>query len=166
LHLSPEVCLEKIPTPMLVVAAALVGRTGDVLMQQRRFEGVHGGLWEFPGGKVEPGEDPEEALVRELAEELGITLSREVLEPIGFASGRTAAPEGGGKGPARPLVILLYACREWTGTAGALEAAAIDWLRPEAIEDLAMPPLDYPLARALVRHLSGPESKFLSREAI
>ncbi|EJL32202.1 (deoxy)nucleoside triphosphate pyrophosphohydrolase [Novosphingobium sp. AP12] len=151
---------------MLVVAAALIDRTGGVLMQQRRFGGVHGGLWEFPGGKVEPGEDPEDAVVRELAEELGITLSREFLEPVGFASGRTAPPEHGGKGPARPLVILLYACREWRGTASALEAAAIDWLRPEAIEDLAMPPLDYPLARAICRYLSGPESKFLSKEAI
>lgn len=151
---------------MLVVAVALIGRSGDVLMQQRRFSGVHGGLWEFPGGKVEPGEDPEDAVVRELREELGITLPRSELEAVSFASGSTAPPEQGGKGPARPLVILLYACRVWTGEPIALEAAQIAWMRPEAIGDLAMPPLDYPLARALSRHLSGPQSNFLPDEAI
>ncbi|HUD27373.1 MAG TPA: (deoxy)nucleoside triphosphate pyrophosphohydrolase [Novosphingobium sp.] len=150
---------------MLVVAVALLGRSGGVLMQQRRFDAVHGGLWEFPGGKVEPGEEPEDAVVREAAEELGITLAREGLEAVGFASGRTLSLEQGGKGASRPLVILLYAARQWTGFPSALDAAQIAWVQPEAVEDLDMPPLDYPLAHALCRHLSGQDRKFLAQEA-
>lgn len=138
---------------MLVVAVALVDGSGTVLMQQRHFDAVHGGLWEFPGGKVEPGETPEDAVVRELAEELGIVIDAEALETVGFASGQTVPREKGGKGPSRPLVILLYACRAWQGTPAALEAADLAWLVPGAIGDLAMPPLDYPLAEALCRHL-------------
>lgn len=135
-------------------------------MQQRRFTGVHGGLWEFPGGKLEPGEDPEDAALRELGEELGITLDRAALEPVGFASGHTAPAGEGGKAPARALVILLYLCREWQGTPRPLEAAQLDWLHPEAIGGLSMPPLDYPLARALCRHLSSLGENFLAGRAI
>ncbi|MEE4450115.1 (deoxy)nucleoside triphosphate pyrophosphohydrolase [Novosphingobium resinovorum] len=145
---------------MIVVAVALVApeghaRCGSVLMQQRAFAGVHGGLWEFPGGKVEPGESPEDALVRELAEELGVTVAAADLAPVGFASGRTAAPAQGGKGPARPLVILLYMCGAWQGEPRALEAADVAWTAPDAIGALSMPPLDYPLAEALSRHLQA-----------
>ncbi|KQM13813.1 (deoxy)nucleoside triphosphate pyrophosphohydrolase [Novosphingobium sp. Leaf2] len=141
---------------MLVVAVALVDDIGDVLMQQRNFSAVHGGLWEFPGGKVEAGESPEEAVVRELAEELDVRIDVHALQPVGFASGRTASPEQGGKGPSRPLVILLYACREWLGEPRALEAAALRWLPVAAITTLDMPPLDYPLAAALERRLAAP----------
>lgn len=140
---------------MLVVAVALIDKQGRVLMQQRDFAAAHGGLWEFPGGKVDPGESPEDAAVRELAEELGIVLTVDALEPVTFASGWTVAAEQGGKGPVRPLVILLYACRSWNGTPQALEAADLAWTAPQKIADLSMPPLDYPLARALGRHLFG-----------
>jgi 8-oxo-dGTP diphosphatase len=158
--------LEEIPTAMLVVAVALVRSTGEVLMQQRGFTAVHGGLWEFPGGKVEPGETPEAAAVRELAEELGLAVAADDLEAVGFASGRTATPEHGGKGPSRPLVILLYACRRWSGSPEALEAAGIAWVPPCQLATLDMPPLDYPLAEALCRRLSQGNEKFVTTKAI
>ncbi|WP_255535828.1 (deoxy)nucleoside triphosphate pyrophosphohydrolase [Novosphingobium sp. KA1] len=137
-----------------MVAVALVRADGSVLMQQRPFANTHGGLWEFPGGKVDPGESPEHAAVRELQEELGLTLDADLLEAVGFASGWTGA-EGEAKREAkrRSLVILLYACRQWQGEPHPHEAEAIDWLAPGAIETLAMPPLDYPLARALCKFL-------------
>lgn len=140
-----------------MVAGALV-RSGTVLMQQRDFTGVHGGLWEFPGGKVEPGESPEAALVRELEEELGVTIAPGDLEAVSFASGRTASVGGGGKGPSRPLVILLYMCTHWQGEPRAVEAADVAWVAPGAIAGLRMPPLDYPLAEALERHLWAVEN--------
>ncbi|WP_159976361.1 MULTISPECIES: (deoxy)nucleoside triphosphate pyrophosphohydrolase [unclassified Novosphingobium] len=140
---------------MLVVAVALTAGDGTVLMQQRDFGAVHGGLWEFPGGKVDPGETPEQAAVRELSEELGITLNIPALEAVSFASGHTVPVKQGGKGPSRPLVILLYACRTWQGVPSALEAAELAWLAPGAIAALSMPPLDYPLAEALKRYLSA-----------
>ncbi|EIZ80449.1 7,8-dihydro-8-oxoguanine triphosphatase [Novosphingobium sp. Rr 2-17] len=139
--------------PLVVVAVALM-RGAHVLMQRRAFTAVHGGLWEFPGGKLEPGETPEAAAVRELQEELGIDLAPTALSPVGFASGHTAAFSGHGDRPARTLVILLYLCREWEGEPVAREAAEIDWYAPEGVSDLAMPPLDYPLARALLHHLA------------
>ncbi len=151
---------------MLVVAVALVAPGGAVLMQRRAFRGVHGGLWEFPGGKVEPGETPEQAAVREIAEELGITIVVEALESVGFASGHTVSAGEGGKGAARPLVILLYACRAWEGAPCALEAAGIDWVAPDAIAALDMPPLDYPLAQALRRHLFHSPGDFHPGKAI
>nr|WP_103095524.1 (deoxy)nucleoside triphosphate pyrophosphohydrolase [Novosphingobium guangzhouense] len=145
---------------MLVVAGALLRqadgeRSGSILMQQRDFTGVHGGLWEFPGGKLEPGESPEAALVRELEEELGVTIAPDDLQAVGFASGRTASVAEGGKGMPRPIVILLYICRRWQGEPRALEAADVAWVLPGAIAQLAMPPLDYPLADALERYLGG-----------
>ncbi|WP_395333777.1 (deoxy)nucleoside triphosphate pyrophosphohydrolase [Novosphingobium sp. BL-8H] len=131
---------------MVVVAVALVQGDGRVLMQQRPFAKMHGGLWEFPGGKVDPGECPEDAAVRELGEELGLAMDSASLRPVGFASGRT----GDGS---RSLVILLYACREWQGDPHPHEAEALGWYVPEAIETLEMPPLDYPLAAALCKFL-------------
>jgi 8-oxo-dGTP diphosphatase len=136
---------------MLVVAVALMRTDGRILMQQRNFSSEHGGLWEFPGGKVEPGETPENAGVRELEEELAVRIDPAALAPVSFASGWTAQ----GRAPRRPLVILLYACDAWEGTPHAREAEAIAWHAPAAIGDLRMPPLDYPLADALCGFLAG-----------
>ncbi|VWX51229.1 hypothetical protein NOVOSPHI9U_40022 [Novosphingobium sp. 9U] len=98
------------PAPIWVVAVALVNSECKVLMQRRPGESAHGGLWEFPGGKLEAGESPQIAGVRELAEELGVIVSPGDLVPISFAVGETA---GSGAGAKRPLTILLHACRTW-----------------------------------------------------
>lgn len=137
--------LEKSFTPMLVVAVALADADGRILMQQRNLSAVHGGLWEFPGGKVEAGESPETAAARELYEELAVRIEPASLMPVGFASGMTE----GGSGARRSLVILLYACTAWDGVPHAREHEAIAWHAPETIHRLSMPPLDYPLADAL-----------------
>ncbi|MGF7153063.1 (deoxy)nucleoside triphosphate pyrophosphohydrolase [Novosphingobium gossypii] len=160
--LRQEAELDTPPTPLIVVAAALLrdeegARGVNVLMQQRDFGGVHGGLWEFPGGKVDPGETPETALVRELTEELGITVAVQDLRAVGFASGHTVPPHEGGKGPSRPLVILLYACDVWLGEPRAVEAAQVAWVARGAISALDMPPLDYPLAGALGHYFEAVE---------
>ncbi|MFS0851163.1 NUDIX domain-containing protein [Novosphingobium panipatense] len=147
---------------MIVVAAALLDRPfGEeecrVLIQQRSSRVAHAGLWEFPGGKVEPGEGPEDALARELEEELGVTVAREDLHPVGFASGYTEARPPAGRASARPIVILLYACTRWEGLPRALDAAALQWAAPATLKDMAMPPLDYPLAAALLGFLRKSE---------
>nr|WP_086492835.1 (deoxy)nucleoside triphosphate pyrophosphohydrolase [Novosphingobium panipatense] len=125
-------------------------------MQQRPLAAMHGGLWEFPGGKVEPGETPEHAAVRELEEELGVKVSPSSLLSVGFASGPGVTSQAG-QG-ARDIVILLYACAHWQGEPQAHEAEALGWYATEAIPQLEMPPLDYPLAAAL--------STFLRKKAI
>ena len=135
------------PSALWVSAVALVDETGRVLMQQRLAGGAHGGLWEFPGGKVEAGEGPEAAAVRDLGEELGVTLDPADLSPVAFASGQT-----GGAAP-RPLVILLFLCRRWEGDLVPQAAAQVRWCDPASVADLPMPPLDYPLAAALRRML-------------
>jgi 8-oxo-dGTP diphosphatase len=119
-----------------VVAAALVDSDGRVLVQQRPAGGGMAGLWEFPGGKAEAGETPEAALVRELREELGIDVTEACLAPACFAS------EALGD---RHLLLLLYVCRKWAGTPQPRHAAALQWLRPNALFALAMPPADKPL---------------------
>jgi 8-oxo-dGTP diphosphatase len=119
-----------------VVAAALVDADGRVLLQQRPQGKSLAGLWEFPGGKVEPGETPEVALVRELEEELGIAVPHACLAPAAFAS---AALDD------RHLLLLLYIARKWVGVPRALEAAALKWVRPAAMHLLPMPPADRPL---------------------
>ena len=129
---------------LLVVAIALVDGEGRVLVQQRPPGKPMAGLWEFPGGKVEPGEIPEAALVRELAEELGIEIAIEALAPIAFAS------EGLGE---RHLVLLLYVARTWEGTPEPRHASALQWVRPAEMRALAMPPADVPLVDALERLL-------------
>jgi len=121
---------------LMVVAAALVDGQGRVLVQQRPLSGQMPGLWEFPGGKVEPGETPEAALVRELTEELGITTDTACLAPACFAS----EPLGG-----RHLLLLLYVCRKWQGEPRALYATALKWVRPIEMFALDMPPADRPL---------------------
>ena len=119
-----------------VVAAALVDADGRVVLQQRPPGKSLAGLWEFPGGKVEPGETPEAALIRELEEELAITVPHACLAPAAFAS----APLGD-----RHLLLLLYITRKWTGVPRALEATALRWVRPCDMHDLPMPPADRPL---------------------
>jgi len=119
-----------------VVAAALVDGERRVLLQQRAPGRAMAGLWEFPGGKVEEGERPEAALVRELEEELGIGVDAAALTPAAFAS----ADNGG-----RHMLLLLYLCRQWRGEPRALDAAALKWLRPAEMAELPMPPADEPL---------------------
>ena len=127
--------VERNPT-LTVVAAALADSEGRILLQQRAEGRAMAGLWEFPGGKVEEGERPEPALVRELAEELGIGVDEAALRPAAFAS----ADNGG-----RHMLLLLYLCREWSGEPQALDAAALQWVRPAEMHALAMPPADAPL---------------------
>ena len=121
---------------LLVSAAALIDDDGRVLVQQRSAHRAMAGLWEFPGGKVEPGETPEVALVRELREELGIDTQTACLAPAGFAS------EALGE---RHLLLLLYVCRKWRGVPAALDAQGLKWVRPLELHGLAMPPADAPL---------------------
>lgn len=136
--------LADLPTVMTVVAGALVSPDGAILMHQRRFGSVHGGLWEFPGGKVEPGESPESALSRELEEELGIRIDGDFLIETGFAAEHFATD-----GSRLPIVILLYSCRRWQGVPKCLEGEAIGWFAPSDLSQLEMPPLDVPLATRL-----------------
>ncbi len=121
---------------MVVVAAALVDAEGRVLLQKRAPDRQMPGLWEFPGGKVEEGETPEAALIRELGEELGISTDASGLTPSCFAS----APNG-----ERHMLLLLYICREWRGEPQALDASALKWVRPAQMFGLDMPPADIPL---------------------
>jgi 8-oxo-dGTP diphosphatase len=126
---------------MTVVAAALVDASGQVLLQRRAPDRPMAGLWEFPGGKVEEGELPEAALVRELEEELGVRVSADSLEPTCFAS----APVEG-----RHMILLLYICRAWEGAPRALDASEIAWVPPREMNSLAMPPADVPLVGRLL----------------
>jgi 8-oxo-dGTP diphosphatase len=121
---------------MTVVAAALIDPRGRVLLQRRAPGRAMAGLWEFPGGKVEQGELPEAALVRELAEELGIGTDAGALAPACFAS----APLGG-----RHMILLLYLCRSWRGEPRPLDASALKWLTPAQMDPAEMPPADRPL---------------------
>ena len=144
---------------MLVVAVALIGADGRVLMQRRRLSRAHGGLWEFPGGKIEPGETAHAAAIREISEELGVRISASSLMSVGFACAPDSAGGGAGadvdKGGVSPL-ILLFATRQWHGEPVCLEDEEIGWFAPDALAALAMPPLDYPLARALLASPAGP----------
>ena len=137
-----SVRLEKKPTFVPVVAAAIRDRAGHLLLQQGLPHKRHAGLWEFPGGKVENGETPRIALCREVAEELGIELAEEALEPAGFAE------EAGSEG--RPaLVLFLYTCLHWRGEPAALEGQGWGWFTPEEALALPMPAMD----RALLARL-------------
>ncbi len=121
---------------LLVVAAALIDADGRVLIAQRPEGKQLAGLWEFPGGKVEPGERPEETLIRELHEELGITVKEACLAPLTFASHAYDDFH---------LLMPLYVCRRWEGTPRALDAQAIKWVHPNRLRDYPMPPADEPL---------------------
>ncbi len=125
---------------LLVVAAALRRETGQILLARRPLGKAHAGLWEFPGGKVENGELPRDALVRELAEELGLTVEPDDCAPIGFA----LTPHDGGE-----LLLLLFGCTRWEGIPCAIDADAIDWFHGGDMARLPMPPADRALVAAL-----------------
>ncbi|MDG2002150.1 MAG: NUDIX domain-containing protein [Novosphingobium sp.] len=135
-------------TALLVVAVALLDESGQVLLQKRREKSVHGGLWEFPGGKIEHGELAQLAASREISEELGLMIDPEDLDPLSFASGPGGGSQHGGQ-----LVILLYTCSRWTGTPTCQGGELIAWYRADQLAGLAMPPLDYPLAAKLAEKL-------------
>ena len=132
--------MEKNPTDIFVVAAALFDNQRGVLVQKRP-KGKHmEGLWEFPGGKVERGETPVTALVRELQEELNISVETADLEPVTFASEPLAG---------KNLLLLLYICTHWTGEPESLENSELQWIAPDALDQLDMPPADGPLVDRL-----------------
>jgi 8-oxo-dGTP diphosphatase len=135
--------MEKNPTVLFVVAAALTNQVGEILLQRRPEGRQMAGLWEFPGGKVDEGESPESALARELKEELGIDVAPKNLVPFAFAS----EPLEG-----RNLLLLLYRCRIWQGEPQPLDASEIRWLMPSDMRSLPMPPADVPLVSALLEY--------------
>ena len=121
---------------VLVAACALIDADGRVLIAQRPQGKSMAGLWEFPGGKVEPGERPEQCLIRELKEELGIAVREECLAPLTFASHSY---------PDFHLLMPLYVCRRWEGIVTAQEQQALKWVRPGELKKYPMPPADEPL---------------------
>src|SRR5690349_24369244 len=121
---------------VLVAACALVDADGRVLLAQRPAGKPMAGLWEFPGGKIEHGERPEETLIRELKEELGISVREDCLAPLTFASHSY---------PDFHLLMPLYVCRRWEGAVTAREGQALAWVRPNKLRDYPMPPADIPL---------------------
>jgi len=130
---------------LLVVAVALIDAEGRVLLAQRPAGKAMAGLWEFPGGKLHEGETPEQALVRELREELAITIAPEALTPLAFASHAYADFH---------LLMPLYACRVWQGTPQPMEGQSLIWAHPAQLSDYPMPPADLPLVEALHKVLS------------
>jgi 8-oxo-dGTP diphosphatase len=126
---------------LLVVACALVDADRRVLIAQRPEGKALAGLWEFPGGKLEPGERPELALIRELKEELSIDVKEACLAPLTFAS--HAYPDF-------HLLMPLYICRRWEGMVTAREGQALKWVMPNKLRDYPMPPADEPLIPMLI----------------
>lgn len=125
---------------LLVVACALVDADRRVLIAQRPEGKAMAGLWEFPGGKVEPGETPEAALIRELEEELGVSTRTACLAPLTFASHAYESFH---------LLMPVFVCRKWVGLPRPREHAALKWVRPVALRDYPMPPADLPLVAPL-----------------
>jgi 8-oxo-dGTP diphosphatase len=121
---------------VLVSAVALIDVDGRILLAQRPAGKSMAGLWEFPGGKVEPGETPEAALIRELHEELGIETWQSCLAPLTFASHSYSDFH---------LLMPLFACRKWTGTPQGREGQALKWAHVQTLKDYPMPPADVPL---------------------
>ena len=126
---------------LLVAAVALVDEDGRVLIAQRPPGKALAGLWEFPGGKLEPGERPEAALIRELREELGIEVRQDCLAPLSFASHAYDDFH---------LLMPLYICRRWEGFVQSRERQALKWVRALQLRDYPMPPADAPLIAPLV----------------
>lgn len=132
------------PLPLVLVAAiALIDADGRVLLARRPEGRPMAGKWEFPGGKVKDGEAPEEALIRELKEELDIDITESCLAPLTFASHCYDDFQ---------LLMPLFACRVWQGTVRAMEGQQLKWVRPNRMRDLDMPPADLPLV-AMLRDL-------------
>ncbi|MEO6396702.1 MAG: (deoxy)nucleoside triphosphate pyrophosphohydrolase [Devosia sp.] len=128
------------PPILLVVACALVDADRRVLICQRPQGKQLAGLWEFPGGKLEPGESPEAALIRELDEELGVSTKTACLAPLTFASHTYGSFH---------LLMPLFVCRKWTGVPQLREHQALKWVRPQKLHDFPMPPADEPLIAPL-----------------
>ncbi len=128
------------PHIVLVAACALVDADGRVLIAQRPAGKSMAGLWEFPGGKIEDGETPEAALVRELHEELGIGTWTSCLAPLTFASHAYDTFH---------LLMPLFVCRKWQGRPAGREAQSLAWVRPARLRDYRMPPADIPLVAAI-----------------
>ncbi len=126
---------------LLVVAAALVDPDDRVLIAQRPEGKQLAGLWEFPGGKIDPGERPEASLIRELHEELGITVREECLAPLTFASHAYEDFH---------LLMPLYICRRWEGIVVSREGQALKWVKPRDLRNYPMPPADAPLIPPLI----------------
>ncbi|QPC45287.1 (deoxy)nucleoside triphosphate pyrophosphohydrolase [Kaustia mangrovi] len=126
---------------VLVAACALVDVDGRVLIAKRPEGKPMAGLWEFPGGKVEPDERPEDALIRELKEELAIDVTASCLAPLTFASHAYEDFH---------LLMPLYVCRRWSGEVAACEGQALSWVRPVRLRDFPMPPADLPLIPHLI----------------
>jgi len=126
---------------VLVAACALVDADGRVLIAQRLEGKAMAGLWEFPGGKIEDGERPEQTLIRELEEELGIAVSEACLAPLTFASHSY---------PDFHLLMPLYVCRRWEGLVTATEGQKLAWVKPSQLREYEMPPADVPLISHLM----------------
>lgn len=126
--------------PLIVTAAALIDAQSRIFVQRRPEGKSMGGLWEFPGGKIEPNETPEMAIIRELREELGIETEAACLAPASFSTGQIGD---------RALLLLLYVCRKWEGQVVPTEASAHQWLPSHQLFSLDMPPADRPLVAML-----------------
>ena len=131
---------------LLVSAVALIDRDGRVLLTQRPAGKSMAGLWQFPGGKIETGETPESALIRELHEELNIDTSLSCLAPLSFASHHYDASDDQ---DAFHLLMMLFVCRRWQGRPQPMEGGTLKWVRPKNLRDYAMPAADIPLISVL-----------------
>ncbi|HRF08849.1 MAG TPA: 8-oxo-dGTP diphosphatase MutT [Xanthobacteraceae bacterium] len=132
---------------LVVAACALIDADGRVLIAQRPAGKDMAGLWEFPGGKVDPGERPEMTLIRELKEELGIEVQEGCIAPLTFASHSY---------PEFQLLMPLWVCRRWEGEVKALEGQELAWVRPNRLRDYPMPPADEPLIPHLIELIAMP----------
>jgi 8-oxo-dGTP diphosphatase len=126
---------------LLVAACALVDTDGRVLIAERPAGRSMAGMWEFPGGKIEPGERPEDTLIRELHEELGISVKEACLAPLTFASHTYSEFH---------LLMPLYVCRRWDGIVSGREGQRLAWVKPNRLKDYEMPPADVPLISHLI----------------